>query len=78
MNPDYISLSVSQVDNGYKLSDDGYIIDEITNLDVRIDFLRREFFDTTLKIFGVNYDRKTEELYVKFKEVREYPNYYSV
>ncbi|WP_165763794.1 DUF1829 domain-containing protein [Halalkalibacter urbisdiaboli] len=75
MNHDYISLFCSKESNGYKLSDDGYIIDELIDLgvDVKKSSKRNQFFNMTLNIFGINFDSSSLELYVTFNNLNEYP-----
>lgn len=75
MNHDFISLFFKVEENGYKLSDDGYIIDELSILGIDIDTSakRKDYFKMTLKIFGIEYNNKTSELFVRFNSLSEYP-----
>lgn len=76
MHNDYIQLYFTKEKNGkYKLSDDGYIISELSILGVDINTARKrkEYFNNTLKIFGVSFDDQTDELYVIFDSIEEYP-----
>lgn len=75
MHHDYVSLFCSKESNGYKLSDDGYLINELNDLgvDVTKSSKRNQFFTMTLNIFGISFDSSTSELYVKFHTLSEYP-----
>lgn len=75
MNHDYISLFFIKQGDHYKLTDDGYIIDELSLLGIEIDKSekRSQYFRRTLNIFGVSYDPTTLELFVRFHSLKEYP-----
>ena len=76
MKHDYIHLFFEKTDDGYSLGDDGYILDELDTLGVNIQASSvkyKAFFEQTLRIFGVKFNKKTLELYVTFNNVAEYP-----
>ncbi|WP_179867327.1 DUF1828 domain-containing protein [Terribacillus saccharophilus] len=75
MHHDYISLIFTKLNNSFKLSDDGYIIDELDQMGVSLNQKgkRYDFFEMTLKTFGINFSKSTGELYVEFKSLREFP-----
>lgn len=75
LHHDYISIFFSQENDKYKLTDDGYILDELSMLgiDILSSIKRRNFFDSTLKIFGIDYNESTSELFVMFNSINEYP-----
>lgn len=76
MHHDFIQLFFTKEKNGkYKLTDDGHIIGELSilGLDVTSAKKRKQFFNTTLKIFGVSFDSHTEELFVTFETLEDYP-----
>jgi hypothetical protein len=75
MHHDYISLFLSRSEKGFKLSDDGYIVDELDDLGVNVQTStkRKHFFNTTLRNFGVKFSENTQELYINFDDTRQYP-----
>lgn len=75
MHNDHINLLFIKGEKDYLLSDDGYILNEleILNLPVTSTNRRKEYFYKTLKIFGVNHNNDTNELYVQFKDLNQYP-----
>lgn len=75
MHHDYIQLFLSKENNQYIISDDGYTINELDMLgiDIKKSKKRKEFFNSTLKIFGVSFNNNTDELYVSFTPITEYP-----
>lgn len=73
---DFIQLYLVKVgDNYFKITDDGYILSELKMLGIEIKSSqkRNDFFKTSLNIFGVNHNEKTDELFVTFTDVNEYP-----
>ncbi|WP_165849924.1 DUF1828 domain-containing protein [Listeria kieliensis] len=72
---DYINLFLEQKSAHYILSDDGYAVDELDSMGVDIfkQGKRRDFFNKTLRTFGVSFDSKTYELFVKFDNISSYP-----
>ncbi|WP_424475351.1 DUF1828 domain-containing protein [Oceanobacillus kimchii] len=76
MHHDFIQLYFTKESNNkYKLTDDGYIINELNMLgiDINTSKKRKEFFNTTLKIFGVTFDNRESELIVSFDNLSDYP-----
>ncbi|WP_175616021.1 DUF1828 domain-containing protein, partial [Piscibacillus halophilus] len=75
MNHDYISLFISKAGNKYILTDDGYIVNELSMLDVDINTSKKRkfYFNSILNTFGINYNNKSEELFVEFNSIKEYP-----
>lgn len=77
MHHDLIQLFFTdkKINEPYILTDDGYIINELKLLgvDVTNTKKRKEFFEITLRSFGVEYNRKSDELYVTFDALEEYP-----
>lgn len=75
LHHDYISLFFTKEANGFQLTDDGYIMNElrVLGLDLNNSIKRKNFFNTTLKVFGVRYNKDTMELYVRFNNMNEYP-----
>lgn len=73
---DYIQLFfIKKSDGRYSLTDDGYTVNELEmmGIEIRTSSKRREFFNTTLKIFGVDFNDATSELYITFKNITAYP-----
>lgn len=75
LHHDYISIFFSQENNKYKLTDDGYFLDELSMLgiDIQGSPRRMNFFTSTLKIFGIDFNKSTSELFVIFNSISEYP-----
>src|SRR5690625_1286643 len=75
MHNDHINLLFLKNENDYLLSDDGYILNELEllNLSVNSTTKRKDYFYKTLKIFGVNYNNSSNELYVRFNNLDQYP-----
>lgn len=59
----------------YRLSDDGFVLSqlEMLGIDIFTSPKRRNFFDMTLRIFGVEHNRASGELSVSFKSLSDYP-----
>ncbi|WP_175637040.1 DUF1828 domain-containing protein [Oceanobacillus sojae] len=59
----------------YVLTDDGYILNELQMLGVDVNNTqkRKDFFEITLKVFGVEYNKNSNELYVTFNTLEDYP-----
>jgi hypothetical protein len=76
MHHDFIQLYfIKEADNQFKITDDGYILNEVDMLgiDIKNSHKRSEFFKTCLNMFGVNYNEKNDELLVTFNNINEYP-----
>lgn len=76
MHHDFIQLYfIKDKNNNFKITDDGYILNELEMLGIEIkrSQKRNDFFKTTLNIFGVNYNDTTDELFITFSNVNEYP-----
>lgn len=75
MHHDYISLFFINKGETYMLTDDGYIVDELDSLgiDINNSKKRKEFFYTSLNIFGISFNESTSELYVEFNNLSEFP-----
>lgn len=76
MHHDYIQLYFfKEKDGKYKISDDGYTINELSilGLDINNAKKRKKYFETTLKVFGVSYDPQTNELFVTLDSIQDYP-----
>ena len=76
MHHDLLQLVFTkESNNDYKISDDGYVLNELELLGIDIvnSEKRRDFFETTLRIFGVKLDKGTRELSVVFGSLSEYP-----
>jgi len=76
MHHDFIQLFFTkEKDEKYKLTDDGHIINELSMLGVDVNNAkkRKQFFNTTLKVFGVNFNKDTDELFVTFDTLEDYP-----
>ncbi|MCA0970831.1 DUF1829 domain-containing protein [Halobacillus litoralis] len=75
MHHDVISLFVSKENGSFRISDDGYIVDELEDLgvDLASSQRRKEYFTMLTKTFGVKFHSKTKELYIDFDELSEYP-----
>lgn len=76
MHHDYIQLYFFKNQDGkFVISDDGYIISELTILGIDLNSAkkRKKYFENTLRVFGVNYDEQTDELYVTLDSIDEYP-----
>lgn len=76
MHHDYISLFFVKEKESYKLTDDGYIVNELETfgVDVESSQKRKEFFNMTLNVFGINFDAGKNELYLEFHDLSEYPD----
>lgn len=76
MHHDYIQLFFTKEKDGkFRITDDGHIVSELSILgvDVNAATKRKQFFNTTLKVFGVSYDNQTDELYITFDSIEDYP-----
>lgn len=75
MHNDFIHLYLSKTESKYIISEDGHVLNELEMLgvDVTNTKKRKDFFETKLRIFGVKYNDKTDELYVPFDDLAEYP-----
>jgi|SRR5690625_878186 len=77
MHHDLIQLYFTdKSDNApFKLTDDGYIVNELKTLGINIRNTqkRKDFFEVTLRSFGINYDQNSNELFVTFDALKEYP-----
>lgn len=76
LNHDFLQLVFTKSGTeGFKLSDDGFVLTELEMLGIDIfsSSKRRSFFDMTLRIFGVEYNQATRELFVSFKSLSDYP-----
>jgi hypothetical protein len=76
MHHDFIQLYFAKEGNSnFKITDDGYILNELEMMGIEIkrSQKRNEFFKTSLNVFGVNYDEKTDELFISFSNINEYP-----
>jgi|SRR5690625_542158 len=76
MHHDFIQLYfIRESDNNFIITDDGHILNELAMLgiDIKNSKKRSGFFQTSLNIFGVKYNEKTDELFVIFSNVRDYP-----
>lgn len=76
MHHDSISLFLVTQTNDYKLTDDGYLINELEALDIDIknNARRRKYLKQTLKIFGISYNKDNNELYVEFDNIKKFPD----
>lgn len=73
---DFIQLFLTiEGEKKFKITDDGYTLNELEMLgiDIKNSKKRNDFFKTTLKTFGVSFDEKSDELYVSFNNVNNYP-----
>lgn len=76
MHHDFIQLYfVKEEKNNFKITDGSYILSELKILGIEIKKSRKrnEFFRTYLNTFGVQYNEKTDELFVTFSDLSEYP-----
>ncbi|GIN96271.1 hypothetical protein J6TS1_21410 [Siminovitchia terrae] len=76
MHHDYIQLFLTKEKDGkFTISDDGHTVSElmILGMDVNTSIKKKQFFKTTLKIFGVSFDGNADELFVTFDELEDYP-----
>lgn len=75
MHHDPLQLVFYKKDDYFKISDDGYIINELEMLgvDVNATIKRKNFFNSTLKIFGVQYNKNDQELSITFDSLADYP-----
>src|SRR5690625_3339363 len=76
LHNDFIQLYfIKESNNSFKITDDAHILNELAMLgiDIRNSKKRSDFFQTSLNIFGVKYNEKTDELFVTFSNVSEYP-----
>ncbi|EUJ18971.1 DUF1828 domain-containing protein [Listeria aquatica] len=72
---DYINLFLEQKSTHYILSDDGYAVDELDSIGVDVfkQGKRKDFFNKTLRTFGVSFNSKTYELFIEFDDLSSYP-----
>lgn len=77
MHHDFIQLYFTKEKNLFVITDDGHIINELEllGIDIKNTPKRREFINTSLKIFGVKLDTTTNELYVTFNNINEFPEW---
>ncbi|HHY74094.1 MAG TPA: DUF1829 domain-containing protein [Bacillus bacterium] len=77
MHHDYIQLFLTKENNTFIISDDGHILNELEMLgiDVKKTQKRKEFLYICLKTFGVKIDHATNELFVSFENLIEYPEW---
>lgn len=75
MHHDNISLFLVNNQGKYKLTDDGYLVDELHSLGIIIkkSKKRNNYFKSTLKVFGINYNDITNELFINFSDTKEFP-----
>lgn len=76
MHHDFIQLYfIKESNNSFKITDDGHILNELAMLgiDIKNSQKRSDFFQTSFNLFGVKYNEKTNELFVAFSNVRDYP-----
>lgn len=76
MHNDFIQLFFSKEKDGkFRITDDGHIVSELSMLgiDINTSKKRKQFFNTTLKIFGISYDNHSDELFVLFDAIEDYP-----
>ena len=57
------------------LSDDGYILDELqlAGITIKTSVKRKEFYERTLRVFNIKYNSITNELYVEFDDLTQFP-----
>lgn len=73
---DYIHLFLTKESGGkFIISDDGHTVSELSilGIDIKNTKKRKKFFNTTLNVFGVSFDSDTEELFVTFDDINDYP-----
>ncbi len=77
MHHDFIQLFLTKEEDFYIITDDGHIINELDMLgiDIHNTQKRKEFINMSLKIFGVKLNKNTNELYVTFQNINEYPEW---
>lgn len=77
MHHDLIQLYLSKENNTYILTDDGHTVNELNllGIDIKNTEKRKEFIYMSLKIFGVKINEKTNELYVSFNNLNDYPEW---
>lgn len=76
VNHDFIQVFLEkQSDKTYKLTDDGYTVNELEmrGITIKSSKNRKMFFDTTLRVFGVKYNSLTDELYVVVPSIENLP-----
>lgn len=76
MHHDYIQLYFyKQNENEFVITDDGYIMNELEMLgiDIKSSKKRSEYLNRTLKIFGVSLNVNTDDLYITFDNINDYP-----
>lgn len=74
---DLLQLVLVKISNdSFVLSDDGYTMNELEllGIDVHKSDKRKSFLKTTLNIFGVQLNTATNELFVPFHKLAEYPS----
>lgn len=75
MYHDNIELYLESVANKYRITDDGYTIDELSTLGVDIisSKTRNQFFERLLSNFGVSFKETTSELFIEFSSLDDFP-----
>lgn len=66
---DYLQIYAKRIDDGFVLTDDGYIIEDLEQSGCRIESDRRqELFQTTLKGFGVQTEGRALEVQASYED----------
>jgi|SRR5699024_2401990 len=76
MHHDFIHLVLFKDKNNFTISDDGHILNELDMLgvDVKSTESRQKYFMKKLRIFGVKHNPQSDELYISFDNLSEFPN----
>ena len=76
MYHDSIELFIDSSSDGYLLSDDAHTVTELelSGLKINASKNRQVMFDKILLNYGVSYNTLTKELFIKFKNINDFPN----
>lgn len=75
MHHDKIELFIENTGKSYRITDDGYTLDELDTLgiDIKKSKNRSTFFKKLLQNFGVSYDSINDELFIIFDNLNDFP-----
>lgn len=75
MHHDTIELFIENTTSGYRMTDDGYTLDELDTLGIQINRSEKRlgYFTKILMNFGVSHDPISGELFIPFDNLNDFP-----